>query len=90
MVISSVKWEYNKTSFIGFNTFTLVKHRFRVKGNAIKVLAKLKASQTLLLSLRPSGYRRRLLKMQGDFSSFNVNVTVFIMEKNVRFGVRWN
>lgn len=27
--------------------------------------------------------------MQGDFSSFNVNVTIFIMEKNVRFGVKW-
>jgi len=81
LVISSVKWEYNKTNFFGFNTFTLVKHCFRVKGNAIKVLAKLKASQTLPLSLRPSGYRRRLLKMQGDFSSFNVNVTILIGKK---------
>lgn len=29
LVISSVKWEYNKINFIGFNTFTLVKHCFR-------------------------------------------------------------
>lgn len=55
---------------------------------ALKGLAKLKTSQILPLSLRPSGYRRSLLKMQGDFSSFNVSVTIFIMEKNVRFGVK--
>ena len=28
--------------------------------------------------------------MQGDFCSFNVSVTMFIMEKNVRFGVKWD